>query len=268
MHDAPIPEPVTEAIRTALASIERKHGVRVLHAAESGSRAWGFASPDSDFDARFVYAHPVAWYLSIDERTRPGQPQRDVIEQMLPGDLDVSGWDLRKALRLVAQGNATVAEWLRSPLVYAGDDAARAFLRELTDAAYRPLPAWYHYRSMAMSNARQHLGGETVKLKKYFYTLRPLLCAQWLGEGRGVPPLEFAALLDTLLPDGPVRAAIDALVDAKRVTAEFGSGPAVPVIEAFVADGLALPAPALPDPGAAHARLDAGFRELIGFAPG
>jgi predicted nucleotidyltransferase len=242
--------------------------VRVLHAAESGSRAWGFASPDSDFDARFLYAHPLAWYLSIDERTRPGQPQRDVIEQMLPGDLDVSGWDLRKALRLVAQGNATVAEWLRSPLVYAGDAAARSFLRELTDAAYRPLPAWHHYRSMAMGNARQHLGGDTVKLKKYFYVLRPLLCARWLAEGRGIPPMEFATLLEDLLPDGPVRGAIDALVDLKRATVELGTGHAMPVIEAFVEQALAMPPPDLPDPGADHARLDAGFRELIGFGTG
>src|SRR5688572_14307502 len=263
-----IPAATAAAIRAALVAIERDHAVRVLHAAESGSRAWGFASPDSDFDARFVYAHEVAWYLSLDERTRPNQPQRDVIEQMLPGDLDVSGWDLRKALRLAAQGNATVAEWLRSPLVYAGDDAARARLRELVDGAYRPLPAWHHYRAMAKRNASKHLGGPTVKLKKYFYILRPLLCARWLAGGHGIPPMEFATLLDVLLPAGPVRAAIDALVDAKRITAEFGEGPAVPAIEAFIAEGLEAPIPPLPDPGADLAGLDAGFRELIGFRAG
>jgi predicted nucleotidyltransferase len=261
-----IPADVTTAIRTALADIERTHRVRVLHAAESGSRAWGFASPDSDFDARFVYAHEVAWYLSVGERTRPNQPQRDVIEQMLPGDLDVSGWDLRKALRLAAQGNATVAEWLRSPLVYAGDDTARTRLRAIVDGAYQPLPAWHHYRAMATRNTRQHLAGDTVKLKKYFYVLRPLLCAQWLAEGRGIPPMEFATLLDALLPDGVVRAAIDALVAAKRVTAEFGSGPHVPVLDEFIAAGLAAPFPDLPDPGVDHEALDAAFRELIGFA--
>jgi predicted nucleotidyltransferase len=260
-----IPTDVATQIRTALATIERDHQVRVLHAAESGSRAWGFASPDSDYDARFVYAHPVAWYLSIDERTRPKQPQRDVIEQMLPGDLDVSGWDLRKALRLAAGGNATVAEWLRSPLVYGGDDQARARLRGIVDDAYRPLAAWQHYRAMAKRNAIQHLGGPTVKLKKYFYILRPLLCAQWLADGRGIPPMEFATLLEQLLPSGPVRDAIDALVEAKRATPEFGSGPAVPVIEAFIANGLTQPMPALDDPGADYAKLDAGFHELIGF---
>jgi predicted nucleotidyltransferase len=111
-----------------------------------------------------------------------------------------------------------VAEWLRSPLVYAGDDDARKRLCEILDAAYRPLPAWRHYRAMAKRNAHQHLGGPTVKLKKYFYTLRPLFCAQWLSEGRGNPPMEFATLLEELLPAGPVREAIDALVDSKRAT--------------------------------------------------
>jgi predicted nucleotidyltransferase len=265
MHDTAIPADVTTAIRTALARIETDHRIRVLHAAESGSRAWGFASPDSDFDARFIYAHDVAWYLTVLERTRPGQPQRDVIEQMLPGDLDVSGWDLRKALALVAQGNATPAEWLRSPIVYAGDAAARERLRALVDAAYRPLPAWHHYRSMAARNARTYLGGERVRLKKYFYVLRPLLCAQWLASGRGVPPMEFATLLDTLLPDGPVRAAVETLLEAKRATAELGDGAAMPIIDAFVAAALGEAPPALPDPGADYARLDAGFRELVGY---
>jgi predicted nucleotidyltransferase len=119
---------------------------------------------------------------------------------------------------------------------------------------------------MAARNAQQHLGGATVRLKKYFYVLRPLLCAQWLAEDRGVPPMEFEVLLEHLLPDGPVRAAIDALVAAKRVTAEFGEGPSVPVLDTLIAERLAQPPPPLPDPGANYATLDAGFRELIGFA--
>lgn len=82
-----------QQVQTELTRIERESGVRVLLAVESGSRAWGFASPDSDYDVRFLYAHPRDWYVSVFEG-------RDVIEQMLPGDLDVSGWDLRKALRL------------------------------------------------------------------------------------------------------------------------------------------------------------------------
>jgi predicted nucleotidyltransferase len=105
-----------------------------------------------------------------------------------------------------------------------------------------------------------------VRLKKYFYSLRPVLCAQWLAEGRGIPPMEFATLVEALLPAGPVRVAIDDLVEAKRSTPEFGEGPAVPVLDAFVAERLAAPIPKLPDPGADHAALDAGFRALIGFA--
>lgn len=66
-----------ERIIELLHSIEAEHGVKVLYACESGSRAWGFASPDSDYDVRFVYVRPLEDYLSL-------VPVRDVIEKMFP----------------------------------------------------------------------------------------------------------------------------------------------------------------------------------------
>src|SRR5436190_8518118 len=97
-------------ILEALASIEAGEGVRILMAVESGSRAWGFASPDSDYDVRFVYAHERDWYLSIFDK-------RDVIELMLPDRLDVNGWDLRKSLRLFSKCNLAMNEWIGSPIL-------------------------------------------------------------------------------------------------------------------------------------------------------
>lgn len=98
-------------INEELDKIERKEGVRILHAVESGSRAWGFASPDSDYDVRFVYVRPKEDYLRLDE-------PKDVIEWQLDEVLDINGWDLKKALRQFAKGNVTLFEWSESPIVY------------------------------------------------------------------------------------------------------------------------------------------------------
>ncbi len=85
-------------IKAGLAEIEAQENVRIVYACESGSRAWGFPSSDSDYDVRFIYLHPLEWYLSIEKR-------RDVIERPITGVLDVNGWDLRKALQLFRKSN-------------------------------------------------------------------------------------------------------------------------------------------------------------------
>ncbi|WP_266168666.1 nucleotidyltransferase domain-containing protein [Dyella subtropica] len=179
---------MNEAIQTAIADIEREHGVRVLYAAESGSRAWGFASPDSDYDVRFVYVHPRDWYLQVFE-------QRDVIERMLPGDLDVSGWDLRKSLRLMAKCNLAFNEWFDSPIVYRADETFAAQIRELIPALFQPARALFHYLSMASATYAEHLADDTVRLKKLFYFLRPILACRWIEHARTQPPTAFSRLL-------------------------------------------------------------------------
>ncbi len=98
-------------IKIQLKKIEREHKVKILYAIESGSRVWGFASQDSDFDVRFIYVHHKDWYLSIESK-------RDVIEMPLEGDLDINGWDLTKALGLFRKSNPPLYEWLQSPIVY------------------------------------------------------------------------------------------------------------------------------------------------------
>ena len=109
-----IPDNVRAEILTRMHNAEKEHGVRILLAVESGSRAWGFESPNSDFDARFIYVHPRDWYLSVGL-----EEQRDVIEYPIVDDIDLNGWDLRKALRLFWKSNPAFVEWIQSPIVYA-----------------------------------------------------------------------------------------------------------------------------------------------------
>lgn len=230
----PIDPDKRTAVLEALARIEREHDVRIVFACESGSRGWGFSSPDSDYDARFVYVHRQPWYLTVNERTGPGQPQRDVIELPIDDELDVSGWDLRKALRLLSKSNPTLSEWLRSPIVYGQDPTIAAELVRLADEFYSPIAAWHHYFSMAKGNFRGYLKGQRVRTKKYLYVLRPVLACQWIESQDGPPPMAFELLLGRLLPSGELRDAIDALLVKKRASAEIDDGPRVAVISDFL----------------------------------
>ena len=178
-----------KAILEALNDVERNQGVRVLLAVESGSRAWGFASPDSDYDVRFIYAHPRDWYVSVLE-------ERDVIEQMLPGDLDVSGWDLRKTLRLFAKCNLALNEWLGSPITYVENAEFRSQLSALVPRYFNPIAGTYHYLKMARTAFDGHFRDGQIGIKKIFYVLRPLLACRWIEHTRTQPPTEFARLLE------------------------------------------------------------------------
>ena len=224
-----IPPDARRAIDAALAHVAAE-GCRVLFAVESGSRAWGFASADSDFDVRFVYARPRDWYLSIDLDTNP-----DTVERMLPGDIDLAGWDVRKALGLFAKSNPPLIEWLDSPIVYADDGVFRGELKRLLPVVYSPAACLHHYTRMARRTVNAYLGQPRVKRKKYLYVLRPLLAARWIEQGRGPVPMPFADLFVTLGPDhAGVRRAIDELVEAKRAGGELGGGPPVPELEGFI----------------------------------
>lgn len=209
--------PMMAEIRFALDEIERKHEVRVLYAAESGSRAWGFASPDSDFDVRFIYVHRRDWYLRIDE-------PRDVIEAMLPGDLDLSGWDLRKALQLYQRNNIALYEWLDSPIVYRESDRLAQQLRDWLPNAFRAPAGYHHYLRTAQGIAEQHLQAGPVRLKKFFYTLRALLACRWIVASGQQPPTAFARLCAAEWVSEDERAMIDALLHAKRHSAESNAG--------------------------------------------
>ncbi|PWV64889.1 nucleotidyltransferase domain-containing protein [Plasticicumulans acidivorans] len=223
----PIDPAVRRDIEARLAALEAQHGVRILFACESGSRGWGFASTDSDYDVRFVYVQPPAWYLRI-------EPGRDVIEEPISALLDINGWELRKALRLLARGNTTLGEWLDSPVHYRADAAFITRLQAARAQVYRPQQAFHHYLHMARGNDRGYLHGTTVRLKKYLYVLRPLLAAQWVLRHAGPPPMRFAALVEALIEDPALRTAIDALLARKRQGGEALYGPPEPLIQTFI----------------------------------
>lgn len=222
----------TEQIRAALSQLEVVEGVRIVFACESGSRAWGFPSADSDFDVRFIYVRPVEWYLSIRER-------RDVIERPLTDGLDINGWDLRKALQLLRKSNPPLLEWLGSPIVYLERFSVAAQMRKLAADCYSPIACGYHYLQMARGNFREFLQGERVWTKKYFYVLRPVLAVMWIEQGRGVVPTEFETLARTLVDDSQLRVAIERLLEAKRAGLELARGPRIPAISDFIEDQLA-----------------------------
>lgn len=185
-----IPNTIRNDILARLRHAETEYGVRVLLAVESGSRAWGFASPNSDYDARFIYVHPRDWYLSVGL-----EEQRDVIEYPIVDDIDINGWDLRKALHLFWKSNPAFMEWIQSPIVYREEGSFATLAREAMEAVYSCQKGIYHYRSMAKTNYRGYLRAELVPLKKYFYVLRPLLAVRWLERFQQAAPIEFEKLL-------------------------------------------------------------------------
>lgn len=137
-------------------------------------KASGFASPDSDYDVRFLYVRTREDYLQLD-------PLRDVIEQPINDLLDINGWDLQKALRLMYKSNLTLFEWLKSPIIYMETEFADEMRRVMSDY-FSVKHSLYHYISMAEGNYKKYLRTEMVKAKKYFYVLRPLLAGQWILE--------------------------------------------------------------------------------------
>lgn len=223
--------PVEPAMRATildeLRRIEATHHVTILFACESGSRGWGFASPDSDYDVRFLYVPRLPWYLTV-------EPQRDVIEVPISGDLDINGWELRKALQLLKASNPTLLEWLRSPIVYREETEVMAPFRALAERGFSTVRGYHHYVSMAKKNLREHLFGEVVRYKKYLYVLRPLLAARWIRAGRGAPPMRFADLALATLDDPVLIAEINRLLAVKMRTGEAATSPRWPAIHDFL----------------------------------
>lgn len=248
---APEPKP----LNPPLEQVERQHGVRILYACESGSRAWGFASADSDYDVRFLYVHPVEHYLSFRVESK-----RDVIELPLEGDLDLNGWDLRKAMNLLVKSNGALLEWLTSPIVYRpGLNELRAGLPSL----FCPRSLGFHYLQMARG-ALKDLAGPSVNLKRCFYCLRPTLAARWLDLRRTLPPVSFGELRAVLPAELSDR--VDALLEVKR----FGSEKDAQAVDAALLEFLRAeverlgPAvPALPAVKADLDRLDALFLKQL-----
>lgn len=227
IDEHPIDPAIRKEIDATLVRIEAEHEVRVLFACESGSRGWGFASPDSDYDVRFIYVHKPQWYLTV-------FPGRDVIELPVNEIYDVSGWDLRKALGLLRNGNVTLVEWLSSPVIYRAEPDFLQAVRAAALEVDRPERAFHHYLHMAKKNCREHLQGEVVKLKKYLYVLRPLLACLWIEQGRGPVPMRFQDMVDALITEQDLINAIADLLHIKRRASEADQRPPMPIINVFI----------------------------------
>ncbi|MGW5374363.1 nucleotidyltransferase domain-containing protein [Nocardia sp. NPDC003999] len=219
---------VVGSIDRELDRVELDHRVSIRLAIESGSRAWGFPSPDSDYDCRFVYVAALETYLSP-WRTR------DVVETPLTDLLDVNGWDLAKALRLLVQGNAVLIEWLMSPIVYRGDPLFRDRLRALADEVADRDRVARHY--LHLGAKQWELFERTGSLKKVFYALRPAMALRWLRErpGAAVAPMHLPTLLRQCELPAELSAAVTELTDLKSRTREMGSGSVPAPISAFIA---------------------------------
>ncbi len=212
-------------ILNKLKDIEEKENVKIIMAVESGSRAWGFASPDSDYDVRFVYVRTLQDYLRLEKTS-------DIIEWQLDDVLDINGWDLKKALQLMYDSNPSIFEWCASPIVYKGSKAFDE-LKEIRRAYYSRKKSLYHYWHMANNNYQAYLQGTEVKIKKYFYVIRPLLAAKWIIDTKTQPPMLFSELMAAELPV-ELMATVKKLLEMKQNMPEMGLAPKIKVLDDFI----------------------------------
>ncbi len=218
-----------ELIKGKLNEIEKKENIRILHAVESGSRAWGFPSKDSDYDVRFIYVRPLEFYLKLGKT-------RDVIELPINDMLDINGWDIKKALQLLHGANPTLFEWMSSPIIYLQTDFIDTF-RPLMGQYFSSQKGLWHYVSMAESNYREFLKRDMVWAKKYFYVLRPVLACRWILEKQTPPPMLFKELAESQLEPRfcPV---VEHLLDIKMNTPEVKEIPRIDVINRYLDESI------------------------------
>lgn len=218
-----------ELIQEKLREIEQREECRILLAVESGSRAWGFASPDSDYDVRFIYVRPEKAYLRLDRA-------RDVIEVPINDELDINGWDIDKTLRLLHKSNPTVFEWFSSPIIYQTSAFADQF-RPIMQKYFSSKAGLWHYLHMAEGNYRDYLRGEMVRAKKYFYVLRPILACKWILEKGTPPPMLFTDLVKSELPDD-LSETVCQLLDLKMNSPEIKEIPRIDQLNRYLDAGI------------------------------
>jgi uncharacterized protein len=218
---------MVEEIQDELAKLEKERNIKILYAVESGSRAWGFASKDSDWDVRFIYVHDYDWYLSVNEK-------KDNIETILPNDIDLSGWELKKALLLFRKSNPPLLEWLRSPIVYKEMFTTAKALRKAVEIYFNPKSCLYHYLHMAKGNYEAYFKEDNARFKKYFYVLRPILACCWIERTQEMAPMEFDILLDAEIKDASIRTEINRLLEKKKGGDELAMGKRIRILDEFI----------------------------------
>lgn len=212
-----------------LKRIEKENNVKILMAVESGSRAWGFASPDSDYDVRFIYKCEESEYIRLDKR-------RDVIEIPINEVLDINGWDISKTLQLLHNSNPTLFEWFSSPIRYIDTDFSEK-IALFKDKYFTPKSGLYHYLSMAKGNFREYLKKDKVKAKKYFYVIRPILACKWILENQTPPPVLFSELVESQL-EPEIKPIIERLLDIKINSPEIKEIPRIDELNKYIEENI------------------------------
>lgn len=205
-------------ISNHLREIEEQYNVKILFAVESGSRAWGFASKDSDWDVRFIYVHEPEWYFHIEE-------QKDTIEQMFPDEVDASGWDLKKALRLFKRSNPSFFEWIHSPIIYEMDETFIDEIKKMEDEYFDADKAMFHYNHIYKKHNDRYITENGLPLKRFLYYLRGILVCKWLTDKGTVPPVRFSELVDTTIEDENIKKKIEHLLEQKKQSKEHNLEP-------------------------------------------
>lgn len=218
---------MTDEIKQELLRLEKRNDIKIIYAVESGSRAWGFASTDSDWDVRYIYVHRLEWYLQIDDK-------KESLEEILPNDIDLAGWELKKALRLFRKSNPPMLEWLRSPIIYLQQFSTADKLRDLTKEYFNPKSCLHHYLHMAEGNYREYLQRDLVRVKKYFYVLRPILACDWIQRTNTMAPMEFQTLIDSQITDPEIKAEIQNLLTRKITGEELNEEPKIQILNDFL----------------------------------
>ena len=247
---------ITQEIKAKLSQIEQKKNIRILYACESGSRAWGFASPDSDYDVRFIFVRPVEDYLRVKELP-------DYIDAELNDVYDINGWDLKKFFKQLYKSNPVIFEWADSPIVYRTSEEWEKVMANMQDFVLQ-VKMLHHYRGMAKSNIRSNFSTTEVILKKYLYVLRPVLACVWIMQKHTVPPTEFSKLVEEVLPV-ELKVSVDELLAVKMKIEEKEKGERIPQIDSFIEAKLneATMFPVVDEEQENYKRLDNLFLEIV-----
>lgn len=249
-----------EKIKKYISDLEKEKDIKILWACETGSRAWGFPSPDSDYDIRLIYVHKKDWYLTLSE-------PKDTVERMLDNnDIDISGWELKKSLKLLRKSNASLLERIQSPIVYQSDTAFINDLLPLAQSHYSKIATMHHYLSMSKKFYSELHTEETFKLKKFFYTLRSAFVCKWILDKEEMPPIEFDKIYKNLGLEPSIIADIEALIQLKSTISESyvhsGEHGLLSLIQSFINEADAVKYD-LPSSNGSHEELNAFFRKYI-----
>lgn len=222
--------PVKDLVLMKIREIEEKEQIKILHAVESGSRAWGFASPDSDYDVRFIYVRDRDSYLSL-------RGIKDYLDWELNDVLDINGWDLKKALQHFHKSNATLFEWANSPVVYCSTDEWKELYESVARQYFSMKSTLYHYYGTANKNFHAYLTDDMVKYKKYFYVLRPVLACKWIEEKRCPPPVLFNELAHSVLEED-MKPVVAELLEKKVRMSETDKASRIDVLNKYIEEKL------------------------------